>query len=273
MHSSPAYNEKTFNIESKKIVTVDGVRHEIDIFVRVDVGGGYEAVFIFECKNWAEKVGKNELIIFTEKIQATMAQKGFFVARSFTSDAEAQAAKEPRITLLRLADLPTDQIPIPFSFHGISAELKHIDVQVVANPNVKKPAMSLDLDKVAFSLDHTEVDFTAYAREWGEEESARAVNRFRSHAVEEGAHELSFEAKRDLSHSSAIVNGTRVLEATLKGTSVVHVAHGKIISYFAVESRGRALSVLIDLPSKAKIIATFPTVSANDTSDRPASGS
>jgi hypothetical protein len=88
--ASPSYQEKTFAIDSNKIVTVSGVRHEIDIWVSVDLGSGYTARFIFECKNQEERVGKNEIIVFAEKIKAVQAQSGFFVAKSFTADAEAQ---------------------------------------------------------------------------------------------------------------------------------------------------------------------------------------
>jgi hypothetical protein len=41
---------------------------------------------------------------------------------------------------------------------------------------------------------------------------------------------------------------------------VVRVMHGKVISHFEVENRGRALSVHIDMdsgPTKGEIIATF----------------
>jgi hypothetical protein len=98
--SSPALRENSFTIESWKRVTVGGVHHEIDIFVSVDLGKGYTAVFIFECKNWETAVGKNEIVIFSEKIDALQAQRGYFVAKSFTKDAQAQAVKDPRITLL-----------------------------------------------------------------------------------------------------------------------------------------------------------------------------
>jgi hypothetical protein len=77
LRALPNYSEKTFRIESKKIINVGGVRHEIDIWVSVELGSGYDALFIFECKNWQEKVGKNEIIVFSEKISAIRAQKGF----------------------------------------------------------------------------------------------------------------------------------------------------------------------------------------------------
>ncbi len=89
LQSSPNLRESTFKIESKKVATVDGVRHEIDVYVEVDIGKGYTAIFIFECKNWQDAVGKNDIIVFSEKIDALQAQRGFFVAKSFTRYAKA----------------------------------------------------------------------------------------------------------------------------------------------------------------------------------------
>src|SRR5215831_7300392 len=79
LRAFPGYTESTFRIESKKVLSIGGVRHEIDIYVTVDLGMQYTAVFVFECKNWLEKVGKNEIIVFSEKVKVCNAQKGFFV--------------------------------------------------------------------------------------------------------------------------------------------------------------------------------------------------
>jgi hypothetical protein len=67
LRTSPAVKEKTYVIESKKIINAGGVRHEIDLFVTFELGPGYNPVFIFECKNWQEAVGKNEIIVFCRK--------------------------------------------------------------------------------------------------------------------------------------------------------------------------------------------------------------
>jgi len=79
--SSPRHAEGTFQLEGKKIILANGVRHEVDLYVTASGGHGYESIFIFECKNWEKKVSKNDIIIFSEKIQITNAQWGFFVAR------------------------------------------------------------------------------------------------------------------------------------------------------------------------------------------------
>jgi hypothetical protein len=90
-YSSTIKPEK-ISIENKKIVIVEGVKHEIDLYVEVFIARGYQSKFIFECKNWKDNVDKNEIIVFSEKISAVSAQKGFFVARGFSKYAIAQAA-------------------------------------------------------------------------------------------------------------------------------------------------------------------------------------
>jgi hypothetical protein len=68
---------------------------------------------VFECKNWQDKVGKNDIIVFSEKVKATNAQRGFFVAKSFTKDAVAQAEKDPRLELLTAAELDPSSVLVP----------------------------------------------------------------------------------------------------------------------------------------------------------------
>ena len=98
--TNSATKDAIITIEPKKIKVVRGVKHEIDIFITIDYGKGYKAIFIFECKNWAKKVNKNEIIVFSNKVEIANAQTGYFIARSFTRDAEAQAEQDDRLNLL-----------------------------------------------------------------------------------------------------------------------------------------------------------------------------
>src|ERR1035441_1861623 len=75
LESSPSLLGQPFKIERRKRINVGGVHHEIDIFVQVGAAKGYESTFIFECKNWEAPVGKNEIIVFSEKIDAAVAQR------------------------------------------------------------------------------------------------------------------------------------------------------------------------------------------------------
>src|SRR6266568_3125088 len=98
--TTPTTKEAIVTIEPKKIVVVNGVKHEIDIYITIDYGKGYKAIFIFECKNWKKKVDKDEIIVFSKKIEVVHAQTGYFIAKSFTKDAEAQAEQDGRLILL-----------------------------------------------------------------------------------------------------------------------------------------------------------------------------
>lgn len=243
LRSSPSYQENTFRMEMKKIVTVEGVRHEIDIWVAVDLGGGYEALFIFESKNWAEKVGKNEIIIFSEKIKAVQAQRGFFVARSFTGDAEAQARHDHRITLLRVADLPLEDIPMPFGFHGINMETFNAEITFVApGADEHSPRVSVDLKADTIVIEGEPLPLEAYINDWVGAERDKRVNSFPSLAAEDGVHDLPFEAQRTFAPGTARLQNTAVDKILLRGSVRVRVVRAKIISHFEVATRGRALT-------------------------------
>jgi hypothetical protein len=249
LKASPSYQEKTFTIEGKKIVTVADVRHEVDIWVSVDLGEGYTALFIFECKNWEESVGKNEIIVFAEKIRALQAQRGFFVAKSFTADAKAQALLERRITLYRVADLPATDIPVPFNFHGV--HIDRLDAQANffgrgATDENSRPEQ-LNLETGTLLIAGVQSTAEEYVNAWGIAERDRCVNSFPSTVAQTGVHELPFEAERSFGAGEASLNGMEIARARLVGRVQVTVSRPKIISHFEVATRGRALMLALDL--------------------------
>lgn len=261
LKSCPGYSDKTFHIQSKKIINAGGVHHEIDIWVMVELGNEYNAIFIFECKNTQEKVGKNEIVIFTEKIDACGAQKGFFVAKSFTADAEAQAGKEPRIHFLRVSELPTQDIPVPMKFHVLTNELESLQVDMkVEGSKENAEGILVDLQTASFSINEAELDISKYIKDWGAIESNKRCNQFRSEAVPNGIYSLSFESLREFaSDTKVLVNSQQIAKMILSGKIKASVTHAVVVSHFEVETRGRAIHVRADIPG-AKINAAFATV-------------
>lgn len=104
LETDSKYRGQAFTIERNQIVFAGGVRHELDVVVKVQPGADYEALVLFECKNWKKKVGKNEVIIFSEKIRAVAASRGFIVAANWTKDAESQARKDSRVKLVKCSN-------------------------------------------------------------------------------------------------------------------------------------------------------------------------
>src|SRR5690606_18050904 len=123
------------------------------LYVTVSPGHGYESVFIFECKNWQSKVGKNEIVIFAEKIRAANAQRGFFVAAAYTADAVAQAAQDDRLELLAATELDPSAVMIPSAFHTIRLGETTGNILVRASGEPKGQTSSVDLESTSITID------------------------------------------------------------------------------------------------------------------------
>ena len=239
LESSPSYREQAFRIESRKIVRVDDVGHEIDLYVTVDLGGGYTSTFIFECKNWQERIGKNEIIIFSEKIAATRAQQGFFVAREFTRDAIAQAAKDPRVKLRTANDVSDSLIDLTRRFHftlidghSISARIAVIteDGQIVI-PDLEKSRIQTPLGDFVLR------DYIVSA---GTELSEQGLRGFPSQDLDPGEYVVNTEGSVD-SPEQCRIDSITVRAIDLIVATRVRVARPAVISQFEVDNRGRVL--------------------------------
>ena len=115
IHSIRKIPPESISMVRRKIICPSGVRHEIDLWVEVKFGDGYDAIYIFEAKNWKRPVGKNEIVDFMEKMRVSGAQAGFFYAQSFTSCAEAQSKLRPNVNLVRIkveSQSPSSHLPI-----------------------------------------------------------------------------------------------------------------------------------------------------------------
>ncbi len=246
LQSSPGLEKDSFLIESKKIVVIEGVRHEIDVWVEIDHGKGYKTIFIFECKNWESSVGKNEIIVFSEKIDAVQAQRGFFVAKSFTKDARAQADKDKRINLLSATEYSVENMPIPFDFHFVLREKTHGDM-VVEERNIgnkkKRKKVNLDIGNINCQLNNESLDLNKYLQDWIKYSADKRTNTFPSSNKEEGFYELETEDERCFGEGELTVDGKDIEKLTLHVTFSVRLVRPGIVSHYEVESRGRILSL------------------------------
>jgi hypothetical protein len=246
----PGYHEKTFRIEgNKKIKTGQGVRHEIDIWVNVEIAVGYTATFIFECKNWKANVGKNDIVDFAEKIKVAQAQKGFFVAKSLTRDAKAQAKSDSRIEILLVRELPMDEVPGRMqSFHGIFTEVQDRRC-TITHGYEQGTTTPVDLNSsVSFTMGGREHDLSAYLKEWIDEVSGKYSAGF----VGEGVY--PFEESRFFSANDVAINQERVKQMTVSGKVEVRRIPGVIVSRFEVATRGRVIQCLVEFPNGASVI-------------------
>lgn len=248
LQASPALREKTFLIESKKVITVGGVRHEIDIFVTIDLGKGYKSFYIFECKNWQDSVGKNEVIVFSEKIAVTQSQSGFFVAKSFTKDARSQAEKDPRIILLIASENDPTMAPVPFGFHGIISIPEHVDSTFRRRGSHAEPAL-FDISKVKARSFGKEIDLRQFLLAWAEQTCNDSLLSYRSEKIPDGIYDRTAAAEREFGAGELLLDDLDIEHAKISARFKVRVFRPAVISYFEIESRGHALTFApVDLP-------------------------
>jgi hypothetical protein len=229
-------------IEKKKIIIVNEVRHEIDVYVTADLGPGYKSIFIFECKNWKEAVGKNEIIIFSEKIDASHATSGCFVAKSFTSDAVNQAKQDPRITLLLASEYAPQSGPEVFQFFTRSPEMTKLDVTML-----KRGSAGLDSKPVSPEASELEclgrpVNFRAQLSIWSMKVCNGDLMAFFEEPVPAGIYRRTVNGELNFGPGQVSVNHEEVEKLVFHVEYKVTVTQVPVVSHFEVKSRGRCIT-------------------------------
>jgi Restriction endonuclease len=262
LKSNPLYSDKTFRVQGKKVISVAGVHHELDIWVSVELGYGYDSIFVFECKNWQKKVTKNDLIVFSAKIKVAKAQKGFFVAKTFTRDAQAQAETDPRIQLLRVREVDFTELPTWLQyFHLLEQTGCHTECSVkLKTAQETGEVRSLDLSASKLVLDGQAQDLTTYVTEWQKDTVSRTTNKFRSEKLPEMAYTLPFEDLRVFKDGICLVNDEPVASMKLTGSVEVHVRRAEMESRFEVERRGRVYRTVVEMTSGRVILCAHELI-------------
>lgn len=142
LQSAPKFKGTEFTIESNKIVTVSGVRHEIDVLVKTHPDSQYQSTWIFECKDWKKPVGKKEISDLKEKVRAVAANHAFLVAKKISRDAAASIAQDNRLSYIPATDnflSPFNNLQLvhaSFDLQPIRISIKQRGTPPKANPDI-----------------------------------------------------------------------------------------------------------------------------------------
>jgi hypothetical protein len=243
LHSSPNVKEKTYRIESKKHINATGVRHEIDLLVTFDLGPGYTSVYIFECKNWREAVGKNEIIVFSEKIDATQAQRGFFVAKSFTVDAKAQADKDPRMELIIAAEHDPANTILPFGLQYTFLKALHVHVLFTAWGSTGQTTVKWDPSQSPVMLNGTPMNMMDQLSLWSNETMNESMLTFASGTLSEGTYQREGKSERKFAEGELTVNDAPIEKIAITVQFEIFLVRPAVKSHFEVNGRGRVISL------------------------------
>jgi hypothetical protein len=229
-------------VEKRKIITVNGVRHEIDVYVTADLAPGYKPVFIFECKNWKEAVGKNEIVVFSEKIDVSRATSGCFVAKSYTSDAVNQAKLDPRITLLLAAEHDAGVGKEVFQFFTRTPQMTLLEVTMFKRGSTgldPKPISPADSVLECFGQ---RVNFQAQLNFWSLNVCESDLMAFFEDPVPAGIYHRTVDGELNFGPAEIFVDHKEVEKLAFHVEYKVIVTQVPVASYFEVKSRGRCIT-------------------------------
>lgn len=253
--TNPATKDAIVTIEPKKIVDVNGVKHEIDIYITIDSGKGYKAIYIFECKNWIKKVDKNEIIVFSKKVDVVHAQTGFFIAKSFTRDAEAQAEQDGRLKLLIATEELDTSTRLIVDFHIFL----NTDVHSYSNFTVRpfKSDTLTDESFVSYNNEHLLLrTFNERIRQRLIDETMRSVppTNFVDDACSyEITKTVLFQKPHEL-----IIESQECYRLDMNVTWKTRIIHPPIVSKFDIKTRGRVITYDSgEIPSVGNIQMSF----------------
>jgi len=229
-------------VEKKKIITVNGVRHEIDVYVTADLAPGYKSIFIFECKNWQEAVGKNEIIIFSEKINASRAASGCFVAKSYTADAVGQAKQDPRITLLLAAEYDPATGPEVFQFFTRTPEMTKFDVIMFKPGSSGLNAVPISQETSELKWSGRPANFRAHLYKWSLLVCEHDLMAFFEEPVPAGIYHRVVDRELRFDPGQVSVNNEEMEKAAFHVEYKITVTPVPVVSHFEVETRGRCIT-------------------------------
>lgn len=264
-HFNPTLNNPELSIERNKTIIVDGVKHEIDIYVEINLGYGYRPIFIFECKNWNHSsVGKNEIIEFAEKIKVINAQQGFFIAKTFGRYSIAQARLNKKIVLLRASDNFKDIGKFPeltFVFRDRAKK----DVKIVLYLkdkllNSKETILPIDIQNINAYLNDNVINFKDYIMTIADKECEDHENFNTTKFSKYGLSTYTIIKELDYSNSNLIINNFIINKINMTITYEILRIEPKIKSKFIIEKRGRFIECEFDIPGDAKFLINMTTL-------------
>lgn len=242
--SDPTLRAADCSVEMNKIATVAGVRHEIDVLVKMLANSPYESTWIFECKNWRKPVSKNDVIILAEKVRALSANRGYLVAKSFSKDAKAQAKLDARLSLVPCTE-EFESVLNSLELLLTAHELIAVQVRVKQRGVVPKAGLRVHdltgsqklcyLKKVplgfnAMIIDHA--DTLVLAKRKANQAQYRL----------EGTHQGSCVLRQNFEPGELLIDDIDVERMELDVQFLVTARKLKILSKFEVKGQGRAVS-------------------------------
>jgi hypothetical protein len=241
LRANPNLSEKSYTITFRKLIVVEGVKHEIDVWIEFDLGDGYKSLFIFEARNWNKTVGKDHIFAFSAKITAASAQAGYFVAKSVSSYARAAAKTDARIRLLKATDdFATSDVIRNFhtTYQDQSKSDATFEVVIKPRPGLSNPP-PFNMDAATLTLNGIRIDYRAYANALVSRMIQDHGLTVPSHTMDDGVYPFDVAREFSLAPDVLLVDGYEAQSIRIKLRYLFTVVRARVVSQFDIETRGR----------------------------------
>lgn len=231
----PALAGAEATIERNRIFTVDGVRHEADLWITVAPNTPYETQHLIECKNYKKPVGSGEVHKLAEKKSSLRAAKALLIARQFTRDA-TNAAKKHGIQLAKVSDdfwSPIDALRCIATSHQCKQALLSLNFYKSDALERTGPINS----NTPCQIDGRPTMVGAYIEPLLMHHLGALGSRDPRINLE-GQHTGRTEFAYDFDHGEFKIKDEEVARVVVKSEYVLDVSHGKLSVKFSVEGRG-----------------------------------
>lgn len=219
-------------IEQNKIIIVDGVRHEVDIWVVLNEGTNYSTTHILECKNWRDPVGTEEIGKLAIKRSEVGAHTASLIGTGFTDDAKRLALKHG-IKLSVARDFRFLDVAAPFVSHKIEGGAVSI---TYAHSSPAAPA-NLSYDNTQTEIDGKAVNLAAILDALIAshlQETTRADPRYKL----SGPHSGTTNFRHLPRPGSLFIDGFEVAIVAAQITYTAEIQYPTVVTRFSIEGRG-----------------------------------
>ncbi len=251
LKTNPSLASAQLQIQRNKLIFPGGVRREIDIYVVVDPGDGFESIFIFECKNIKKPVSPNDITIFSAKIKETNATKGYFIGTSFSSNAKKEALKDPRIELLVASKLPLEKGTFP-EIHTIHQDKSNqfIEAQAfIKGFDDTKASKDYPIDPQGICTYQLEqMPFQSLLERFAEETISKKLKNLPTHTFDEGYYAYSIDDMIIFSDNEFSIERGNIEKIKIKVKFTIQVIKPITKAQFTVEGKGIYIKQYFNLP-------------------------
>jgi hypothetical protein len=234
LNTDPGLRGANAAVERNVRIVKDGISHEIDILVRVNVGTPYETVHFLECKNWAKPVGTDEIFKLQGKRDLLGAASAAVIARQFTKDAKA-LAEQKRVKLHLFTDdfwSPLDSILGIATTHAIERARISVTYRGQADgatPDLKLESVCQSRGTSNLLDDYVQPLIDAYVSQLQKNDPRTRL---------EGHHSCRKLFGYDYSKGELLIDGREVSELFIDLEYTLLVYKSRIVAKFHVDGRG-----------------------------------